>query len=225
MERSQNCRGSNAKAYPESDAQELRLTPVENVRGLPCQGQARLKKKTHTRNLKIGSINVGSMTGKGRELVDMLERRRVEICCIQETRWRGNKAKPLGKEYKLIYSGADAGGRNGVGVILNRRWQESVIEVIRLNDRIIKVKVTDHGITISIISAYAPQRGCPVEEKEEFWRQMDSLIPEVPENERIVLGGDLNGHIGQENANIQRVHGGWGVKIWTLNMDKRKCTV
>lgn len=79
-----------------------------------------------------------------------------------------------------------------------------------VNDKIIKIKETDYGMTISVLSSYAQERGCPAEEKEEFWRQIDSLIRAVPENERIVLGGDLNGHIGQDNANIQRVHGGSG---------------
>ena len=69
----------------------------------------------------------------------------------------------------------------------------------------------EHQLTINVIAAYAPQRGCAAKEKEEFWRQLDSLMGSVAEDERIVLGGDLNGHIGQENANIQRVHGGWGV--------------
>ena len=211
MKYSRNRQESRARAFPVSDAQELRLTSVESGQGLPRQGRARLKKKAQTMKLRIGSINVGSMTGKGGELVDMLERRKVEICCVQETRWRGNKARPLGRGYKLIYSGTDARGRNGVGVILNKRWQENVVEVSRVNDRIIKVKVMEHQLTINVIAAYAPQRGCAAEEKEEFWRQLDSLMGSVAEDERIVLGGDLNGHIGQENGNIQRVHGGWGV--------------
>ena len=120
MESSQIEIENRARAYPVSDAQELRLAPVGNWRGLLRHGRAQLKKRVQNMKLRVGSINVGSMTEKGRELVDMLERRRVEICCIQETRWRGNKAKSLGGNYKLIYSGADARGRNGVGVILNK---------------------------------------------------------------------------------------------------------
>ena len=43
--------------------------------------------------LRIATLNVGSMTGKGRELVDVLNRRRTYIACVQETRLKGSKAK------------------------------------------------------------------------------------------------------------------------------------
>ena len=43
--------------------------------------------------LRIATLNVGSMTGKGRELAIVLNRRRIDIACVQETRWKGSKAK------------------------------------------------------------------------------------------------------------------------------------
>ena len=36
--------------------------------------------------LKVGSLNVGTMTGKSREIVDLMERRNVDVLCVQETR-------------------------------------------------------------------------------------------------------------------------------------------
>ena len=58
-----------------------------------------------------------STTGKGRELADIMERRRVDILCVQETKWKGSKARDIGCGYKLFYHGVD-GRRNGVEVIL-----------------------------------------------------------------------------------------------------------
>ena len=49
-------------------------------------------KKLATR-LRIATLNVGSMTGEGREPADVLNRRRIYIACVQETRWKGAKAK------------------------------------------------------------------------------------------------------------------------------------
>ena len=45
------------------------------------------------KKLAIATLNVGTMTGKGRELADVLNRRRIDIACVQETRWKGSKAK------------------------------------------------------------------------------------------------------------------------------------
>ena len=36
--------------------------------------------------LRVATLNVGTMTGKGREVADLMERRRVNILCVEETR-------------------------------------------------------------------------------------------------------------------------------------------
>ena len=43
--------------------------------------------------LRIATLDVDSMTMKGRELADVLNRRRIDIASVQETRWKGSKAK------------------------------------------------------------------------------------------------------------------------------------
>ena len=44
---------------------------------------------TLAKRLRIATLNVGSMTGKGRELADVLNRRRMDVACVQETIWKG----------------------------------------------------------------------------------------------------------------------------------------
>ena len=48
----------------------------------------RVRKLAEPTRIRIGSWNVGSITGKLRELVDVAIRRRVNILCIQETNGR-----------------------------------------------------------------------------------------------------------------------------------------
>ena len=106
-----------ARAYPESDAQTHRPNSVTR-RGLPCFHEPTRPQKLAQSDMRVALLNVGSMTGRAREIADMMKRRRVDILCVQETRWKGNKAREIGEGYKLIYSGANHQGRNGVGVIL-----------------------------------------------------------------------------------------------------------
>ena len=49
----------------------------------------RVRKLAEPTRIRIGSWNVGSLTGKLRELVDEAIRRRVNILCVQETKWKG----------------------------------------------------------------------------------------------------------------------------------------
>ena len=56
-------------------------------------------------DLRVGTLNVGSMTGKGSEIVDMMDRRKVDILWVQETKRKESKARELGNGYKLYFHG------------------------------------------------------------------------------------------------------------------------
>ncbi|KAK3519958.1 hypothetical protein QTP70_008901 [Hemibagrus guttatus] len=122
------------------------------------------------------------MRGKGRELADMMERRKVDILCVQETRWKGSKARSIGAGFKLFYYGVDS-KRNGVGVVLKEEFVRNVLEV-----------------------------GCELEEKERFWSELDEVMESIPTGERMVIGADFNGHVGEGNRGDEEVMGKFGVK-------------
>ncbi|KAK3545365.1 hypothetical protein QTP70_005980 [Hemibagrus guttatus] len=134
------------------------------------------------------------MTGKGRELVDMMERRKVDILCVQETRWKGSKARSIGAGFKLFYYGVDS-KRNGVGVVLKDEFVRNVLEVKRVSDRVMSLKLQTEGVMLNVLSGYAPQVGCELEEKERFWSELD-----------------FNGHGGEGNTGDEEVMGKLGVK-------------
>ena len=125
--------------------------------------------------MRAATLNVGSMTGKGRELAGIMERRKVDILCVQETKWKGSKARSLGGGFKLLYHGVD-GRRNGVGIILKEDYAKSVVEVKRKSDRMMSVKIEIEGVMVNVISAYATQVGCELEEKEAFWNDLDEMV-------------------------------------------------
>ncbi|KAK6757149.1 hypothetical protein RB195_015147 [Necator americanus] len=100
-----------ANASPRSDAHCLCPGNVTNMQGLPARGRSRLNKKSQ----------------KGR----------VDICCVQETRFKGSNSRELWDGYKLIYHGTSS--RNGV--ILNEKFRIGVTTVDRLSDRQVAVKI------------------------------------------------------------------------------------
>ena len=63
--------------------------------------------------IRVGTLNIGTMTGRGGELADMMEQRNVHILCLQETKWKGSKTRNIGSGFKLFYNGAD-GRKNGI---------------------------------------------------------------------------------------------------------------
>jgi exonuclease III len=79
--------------------------------------------------IHLGSWNVGSLTGKLRELVDTVIRRRVNILYVQETKWMGHKAKEVENTgFKLWYTGKEQ-SRNDLGILIDNSLKNEVIAV------------------------------------------------------------------------------------------------
>ncbi|KAK3543455.1 hypothetical protein QTP70_020933, partial [Hemibagrus guttatus] len=57
-----------------------------------------------------------------------------------------------------------------------------------------------------------PQVGCELEEKERFWSELDEVMESIPTGERVVIGADFNGHVGEGNTGDEEVMGKFGVK-------------
>ena len=127
----------------------------------------------------LTSLNIGTMTGKSRELADLMKTRRIDVMCLQETRWGGNKARELGDGCKLFYSGGKT-ARNGVGICV-RNHQDKVLEqeVCRTSDRVMAVKIVLLDNVWTIICAYAPQVGCDEDTKNAFWNEQEAVIMKV----------------------------------------------
>ena len=92
-----------ASVSPTNDARVHRRTLARNGLRLPYAERIRLKNIAQRRRRRGGkgkgkitrmaTLNVGSMTGRGHEVVDFMEIRKVNIICVQETRWKGSNAR------------------------------------------------------------------------------------------------------------------------------------
>ena len=123
--------------------------------------------------------------GKSRYIADMMRRRNIGIACIQS----GRKVREIGDGYH----GEKTSG-NGIAIILEKKWQDRIIEIKRTSDRLMLMKLASEGCVWNIISAYAPQAGCTTPEKEEFCESLEQMITSVSDKE-IVIGANLNGHV------------------------------
>ena len=107
--------------------------------------------------IKVSTLNIGTMTGRGRELADMMKQRNVDILCLQETKWNGNKARNIGSDYKLFNNRADE-RKNGIGIVVREELVENVLKVKRVSDRLIAMKLDVKGSILIIVSAYMLHR-------------------------------------------------------------------
>ena len=166
----------------------------------------------HLRKFRVGTLSVNTLRGRVWEVVETLSRRKVDVCCIQETRYRGGNCRIIkGKDtrYKLYWSGNDK-STAGVGVFVAEEWIEKVFEVQRVSDRILLVKLIVGQRVVTLLSVYAPQSGLSDVDKDLFFDQLRAVTARIPRSELLIPCGDWNGHVGRAGTEYREVHGGMG---------------
>ena len=73
------------------------------------------------------------MLRKWGEISETLKRTCVDICCLQEVRWKGKMLKLIGNGFKFLWSGG-CKAENGVGVIVANWLIGKVVGVERFID-------------------------------------------------------------------------------------------
>ena len=179
----------------------------------PSQAAARNMRRPDYVRVRTGSLNVGTMSGKASEVVEMMRRRQLLALGVQETKWKGDRARKLESGFKMIHAGGD-GKTNGVGVILSEELSESVVRVERWAGRIIFVWIIIQKQMFCIGSVYAPQTGRTAMEKKEFRERIESMVGMVDMETMVCITGDWNAHIGCARPDEGECVGkfGWGVR-------------
>ena len=161
------------------------------------------------KTFRVVTLNVGTMQRKASEMVETVSPKGVDLCCLQETRWKEDGVKQIvGKDphFKMFWSGND-NGTGGVGILLAEEWWERVFEVVRVSDRIILIRMTIGKTVFVFVSVYAPQAHLSEAEKDRFYQMLRCTVATIPASEQLIVCGDWNGHIGSQSTGCDEVHG------------------
>jgi exonuclease III len=83
-------------------------------------------------------------------------KRRVNILCVQKTKWKGQKTKEVEDiGFQLWYTGTMI-NKNRVGIVLDKSLKDGVVNIKRQGDMIILVKLLVGDLIFNVISTYAP---------------------------------------------------------------------
>ncbi|XP_071704172.1 uncharacterized protein [Rutidosis leptorrhynchoides] len=81
------------------------------------------------------------------------------------------------------------------------------------SDRIMSFRLVIQEVTYTVISTYAPHAGLGEDVKRHFWESLDEVVRLCPSDHRLLIGGDLNGHIGTEVDGYVGVHGDFEYRV------------
>ena len=156
---------------------------------------------------------MGSLCGRKTEVCEELRKRKVDVCCIQEVRWKGQGARFVGasgRRYKMWWSGNDA-GFGGVGILVKEEISGSIVEVGGGSDRVVVIVLALGGEVMRVVCACGPRGGGPDAERVRFCDEVGSGWDLGSCSEIIVSLGDFDGHVGRCAEGFEGVHGGNGV--------------
>ena len=141
------------------------------------------------------------------KISETLKRCCIDICCLQEVRWKGQGAKMIGNGFKFLWSGV-CKAENGVGVIVANWLIVKVAGVERFNDRVMKVNIVIGEVVWEVSYCYCPQASRSVNEKEEFYELIDKAVT----SDKVLMGGDFNGHVGSDVGSFGEVYRGFRIE-------------
>jgi exonuclease III len=142
--------------------------------------------------------------------MDTLSKYRVDICGLSEVRWAGSgRVKVAG--YDVFYSGSEKGGMYGVGVAIRSNLAESVTAWEPVNDRLMWMRFNAKNVPTTIVSVYAPTEVADSNAKDDFYRDLDRILKDVPSRDFLIVLGDFNARVGCDDKTWRGVVGKHGV--------------
>ena len=88
--------------------------------------------------------------------------------------------------------------------MLSQNNAKSLLEFRPVNKRLNTARIKGKYGSITVVQCYAPTNDSSEDEKGRFYSSLKTVVEQVPSNDVLVIIGDLNANIGNENAGLER---------------------
>ena len=159
--------------------------------------------------LTVGTWNVQTLwaAGKLELLRNEMKRFRHDIIGVSEVRWTGKGETSNGD---FIWSGEEKLHMRGVGFLLSPQAKKALIGYNPISSRLISAKFAATPFDITVIHAYAPTSSSTDEDIESFYSDIEDALAQTGKKDIIILTGDWNAKVGQDNTDWTSVMGKYG---------------
>lgn len=129
-----------------------------------------------------------------------MEKRKIKVLGMADTRTKKKGTKKVHSDYVYIWSGVDQKeyAKHGVGFLLHPETAKNLLDTQQISERIILIKLRQNQSVINYVQIYAPcNDSYSDEEKDKFFETVSDTINNIPDNEELMIMGDFNGKVGQ----------------------------
>ena len=137
--------------------------------------------------------------GKLEVVKQEMAREKVDILAISELKWTGMVEFNSDDQY-IYYCGQESLRRNGVAIMVNKRFQNAVLGCNLKNNRMISVCLQGKPLNITVIQAYAPTSNAEEAEVEWFYEDLQDLLELTPKKDVLFILGDWNAKVGSQET-------------------------
>lgn len=167
-------------------------------------GFNRRRKLQRKRTLKLATWNVQGLRTKQSEVFKELQKMKVDICILTETKKKGRGTETIG-DYIHIYSGVkkDTRAKRGVSIAIHKTLKKSIKSWEEIDEQIIKLELEKNGRQIVILGIYAPSDQSEVLLKDQFYQKLADLLAGIKNGKELFLLGDFNARTGKEQNSLE----------------------
>ena len=134
----------------------------------------------------------------------------IDILGISELKWTG-MGEFNSDDHYIHYCGRESLRRNGVAIIVNKRFQNAELGCNLKNNRMISVHFQGKPFNITVIQVYALTSNAEEAEVEQFYEDLQDLLELTPPKDVLFIIGDWNAIV--KSQEIPGVMGIFGLGI------------
>ena len=167
------------------------------------------------RTTTISTFNVRTLNSENQlpELTASAAAQNIDVICVQEHRLYHNdlelKYHEAGNGWTFISASSWKNTMNstigGVGMLLSPLALKSLNSIEKIVPRMIIATFNGNPRT-TIISCYSPTNVSDETDVITFYQELSSLIHHVPKHNVLVVGGDMNAHVGRTEEHKYTYH-------------------
>ncbi|CAH8868299.1 unnamed protein product [Trichobilharzia szidati] len=160
----------------------------------------------------VETWNVRTMykIGKASQIANEMKRYGIQVLGICESRWNGNGFIKLSTGESVIYFGHTEDNHmhtEGVAIMMSPTATKALMQWEAISPRIMTARFNSKGRKMSVIQCYAPTNNADLEKKEEFYRQLQATMDNIPVRDIKILMGDMNTKLGSDNTGRELIMG------------------
>ena len=154
--------------------------------------------------LTVATWNIESLIGLGKHqaLAEFVTKKGLDILCLQETKSTASN-EIFAKGGKYLLSGTPTDPAAGVGFFVPAKTLPLVFDFIPFSFRVAALLLRTQPLPTIILTIYAPSMlqdsSQDLIRKQKFWDELPKFLQQLPRPATIVVAGDFNARIVQED--------------------------